>query len=93
MKDLFRMCGRDDQQGAIAANYMLDVLKAKKIAVIHDKDTYGGGWPMPPARRWRSGAPKKCCTKASPAVKKTLTPGDQDRRPQAGRGLFWRLPP
>lgn len=70
MKDLFRMCGRDDQQGAIAANYMLDVLKAKKIAVIHDKDTYGQGWPMPPARRWRSGAPKKCCTKASPAVKR-----------------------
>lgn len=30
MKDMFRMCGRDDQQGAIAANYMLDVLKAKK---------------------------------------------------------------
>ena len=27
----------------IAANYMLDVLKAKKIAVIHDKDTYGQG--------------------------------------------------
>ena len=66
MKDLFRMCGRDDQQGAIAANYMLDVLKAKKIAVIHDKDTYGQGWPMPPARRWRSGVPKKCCTKAFP---------------------------
>lgn len=43
MKDIFRMCGRDDQQGAIAANYMLDVLKAKKIAVIHDKDTYGQG--------------------------------------------------
>ena len=37
MKDMFRMCGRDDQQGVIAANYMLDVLKAKKIAVIHDK--------------------------------------------------------
>ena len=43
MKDMFRMCGRDDQQGVIAANYMLDVLKAKKIAVIHDKDTYGQG--------------------------------------------------
>lgn len=40
---MFRMCGRDDQQGAIAANYILDVLKAKKIAVIHDKDTYGQG--------------------------------------------------
>jgi len=40
---MFRMCGRDDQQGVVAANYMLDVLKAKKIAVIHDKDTYGQG--------------------------------------------------
>ncbi len=75
MKDLFRMCGRDDQQGAIAANYMLDVLKAKKIAVIHDKDTYGQGLAdATRARRWRSGVPKKCCTKAFPAVKKTLTP-------------------
>jgi len=43
MKTLFRMCGRDDQQGAIAANFMLDKLKAKKVAVIHDKDTYGQG--------------------------------------------------
>ncbi|HGE8300746.1 TPA: branched-chain amino acid ABC transporter substrate-binding protein [Serratia marcescens] len=43
MKTMFRMCGRDDQQGAIATNYMLDTLKAKRIAVIHDKDTYGQG--------------------------------------------------
>lgn len=43
MKTLFRMCGRDDQQGAIAADFMLDKLKAKKVAVIHDKDTYGQG--------------------------------------------------
>ncbi|MEG3112278.1 MULTISPECIES: branched-chain amino acid ABC transporter substrate-binding protein [Pantoea] len=43
MKSMFRMCGRDDQQGAIAANYMIDTLKAKKVAVIHDKDTYGQG--------------------------------------------------
>ncbi|AYZ33705.1 branched-chain amino acid ABC transporter substrate-binding protein [Serratia sp. FDAARGOS_506] len=43
MKTMFRMCGRDDQQGVIATNYMLDTLKAKRIAVIHDKDTYGQG--------------------------------------------------
>lgn len=43
MKTLFRMCGRDDQQGAIAATFMLDKLKAKKVAIIHDKDTYGQG--------------------------------------------------
>ncbi|WNW13145.1 branched-chain amino acid ABC transporter substrate-binding protein [Pseudomonas sp. DTU_2021_1001937_2_SI_NGA_ILE_001] len=43
LKEMFRMCGRDDQQGVVAADYMVDVLKAKKIAVIHDKDTYGQG--------------------------------------------------
>ncbi len=40
---VFRVCGRDDQQGVVAANYMVDVLKAKRIAIVHDKDTYGKG--------------------------------------------------
>ncbi|WP_287789061.1 MULTISPECIES: branched-chain amino acid ABC transporter substrate-binding protein [Atlantibacter] len=43
MTGMFRMCGRDDQQGVVAANYILDTLKAKKVAIIHDKDTYGQG--------------------------------------------------
>ncbi|WP_024696472.1 ABC transporter substrate-binding protein [Pseudomonas syringae] len=42
-KEMFRMCGRDDQQGVVAGDYIVDVLKGKKIAVIHDKDTYGQG--------------------------------------------------
>ena len=37
------MCGRDDQQGIVAGDYIVDVLKAKKVAIIHDKDTYGQG--------------------------------------------------
>ena len=40
---MFRMCGRDDQQGTVAANFVLKKLKAKRIALIHDKDTYGQG--------------------------------------------------
>lgn len=40
---VFRMCGRDDQQGIVAGDYIVDVLKAKKVAVINDKDTYGKG--------------------------------------------------
>lgn len=40
---VFRMCGRDDQQGVVAGNYIIDELQAKKIAIIHDKDTYGQG--------------------------------------------------
>lgn len=43
MKTMFRMCGRDDQQGAIAADYIIDKLKATKVVIIHDKDTYGQG--------------------------------------------------
>ena len=40
---MFRMCGRDDQQGVVAGDCIVNVLKAKKVAVIHDKDTYGQG--------------------------------------------------
>jgi branched-chain amino acid transport system substrate-binding protein len=40
---LFRTCGRDDQQGAVAAKWLVDHAKDKKIAIIHDKSTYGKG--------------------------------------------------
>ncbi|WP_411704727.1 branched-chain amino acid ABC transporter substrate-binding protein [Edaphovirga cremea] len=43
MSEMFRMCGRDDQQGLVASNFIIDKLKAKKVAIIHDKDTYGQG--------------------------------------------------
>ncbi len=40
---VFRTCGRDDQQGDVAGDFIAKTLKAKRIAVIHDKDTYGQG--------------------------------------------------
>ena len=40
---VFRVCGRDDQQGKIAADFVSGRLKLKKIAIIHDKTTYGQG--------------------------------------------------
>ncbi len=40
---VFRVCGRDDQQGKVAADFVLTQLKLKKVAVIHDKTTYGQG--------------------------------------------------
>ena len=43
MPMLFRTCGRDDQQGAVAAAYLVAHAKDKKIAIIHDKSTYGKG--------------------------------------------------
>jgi len=38
-----RTCGRDDQQGSVAAEFIVNKLKLKKVVVLHDKDTYGLG--------------------------------------------------
>ena len=43
MWNIFRTCGRDDQQGAVAGDYIAANFKAKKVAVVHDKTTYGQG--------------------------------------------------
>jgi branched-chain amino acid transport system substrate-binding protein len=43
MWNTFRVCGRDDQQGKVAGQYILKHFKGKKIAVVHDKTTYGKG--------------------------------------------------
>ncbi len=41
--NVFRTCGRDDQQGAVAGAYLAANFKDAKIAVVHDKTTYGQG--------------------------------------------------
>src|SRR6266571_7322061 len=41
--NIFRTCGRDDQQGAVAGSYIVKNFKGKKIAIVHDKTTYGQG--------------------------------------------------
>lgn len=41
--NVFRTCGRDDQQGAVAGDYLAKNFGTKKIAVVHDKTPYGQG--------------------------------------------------
>ncbi|MEO1205667.1 MAG: branched-chain amino acid ABC transporter substrate-binding protein [Pseudomonadota bacterium] len=43
MWNVFRVCGRDDQQGTVAGRYIADNLADKKIAIVHDKTPYGKG--------------------------------------------------
>ncbi len=38
-----RVCGRDDVQGPVGAEFAVNELKAKKVFIIHDKTTYGQG--------------------------------------------------
>ena len=42
IETLFRTCGRDDQQGGVAAQYLAKQT-GKKIAIVHDKSIYGKG--------------------------------------------------
>jgi branched-chain amino acid transport system substrate-binding protein len=41
--NIFRVCGRDDQQGGMAGAIIADKFKGKRIAIVHDKTTYGQG--------------------------------------------------
>jgi branched-chain amino acid transport system substrate-binding protein len=43
MWNIFRVCGRDDQQGVVAGAIIADKFKGKRVAVVHDKTTYGQG--------------------------------------------------
>ena len=40
---VFRVCGRDDAQGPIAADYVAQHFAGKRIAVVDDKTAYGKG--------------------------------------------------
>ena len=43
-KNVFRVCGRDDVQGVVGAEFAHgDRVKAKSVYIIHDKTTYGQG--------------------------------------------------
>jgi branched-chain amino acid transport system substrate-binding protein len=40
---MYRMCGRDDDQGPAAVKFMTDHLKAKSVFIVDDKTTYSQG--------------------------------------------------
>ena len=69
--NVFRTCGRDDQQGAVAADYLLKNAKGKKIAFIHDKKAYGKGLVDETKKALNAGGVKE-------ALYETINPGEKD---------------
>lgn len=69
--NVFRTCGRDDQQGQVAADYILKNMKGKKIAIIHDKTPYGKGL----ADATKDGLTKGGLTEA---LYEGINPGEKD---------------
>jgi branched-chain amino acid transport system substrate-binding protein len=43
LDNVFRVVGRDDQQGQVAADYIAKNIGSPKVAILHDKQAYGKG--------------------------------------------------
>ena len=43
LPNVFRTCGRDDQQGIVAGNFLADHFAGQNVAILHDKTAYGKG--------------------------------------------------
>jgi branched-chain amino acid transport system substrate-binding protein len=41
--NIYRVCGRDDQQGGVAGKYLAENFADKAVAFVHDKTAYGKG--------------------------------------------------
>jgi branched-chain amino acid transport system substrate-binding protein len=69
--NVFRVCGRDDRQGAKVADYLADRWAGKKIAVLNDGTTWGAGVADGVRRRLRERS-------VPVAVDETFAPGEAD---------------
>jgi branched-chain amino acid transport system substrate-binding protein len=68
--NVFRVCGRDDQQGAVAGDYLADHFADKKIAILHDKTAYGKGLADETKKRLNSRGIKEAMYEAYTAGEK-----------------------
>jgi branched-chain amino acid transport system substrate-binding protein len=71
LKNVFRIQGRDDQQGMVAANYLADRYKGQKIAVLDDKSAYGKGLADEIAKAL-------VARNVKPALRESITAGEKD---------------
>jgi branched-chain amino acid transport system substrate-binding protein len=69
--NVFRVCGRDDAQGAVAGKYLADHFKGKRVAIVHDKTAYGKGLADETMKSMNAAGLKEAAYEA-------ITQGDKD---------------
>ena len=67
----FRTCGRDDQQGAVAGDYIARNFKGEKVAILDDNSTYGHGLAAQTRKTLNADGVKE-------VLDATYTPGEHD---------------
>lgn len=86
--NIFRVCGRDDQQGIVAGNFLAEKFAGKKIAILHDKTAYGKGLADETMKQLEAKGMK-------PALYEAYTAGEKDysavvsKMKQAGVDVFY----
>jgi branched-chain amino acid transport system substrate-binding protein len=71
MWNVFRTCGRDDQQGSVAGAYILKHFKGKRVVVVDDKTTYGKGLADETVKALAKGGMK-------PVLREGINTGEKD---------------
>ncbi|ORE90077.1 branched-chain amino acid ABC transporter substrate-binding protein [Aurantimonas sp. 22II-16-19i] len=70
---VFRVCGRDDQQGEVAGNYIAKNFPDAKVAIINDKTAYGKGLADQTQKFFEEAGGKPVLTEAYTAGEKDYT--------------------
>jgi branched-chain amino acid transport system substrate-binding protein len=71
LSNIFRLCGRDDQQGPAAAEFIAKHFAGKRIAIVHDNQAYSKG--LADATKARLNA-----LGIQEVLYDTVTPGERD---------------
>jgi branched-chain amino acid transport system substrate-binding protein len=68
---VYRVCGRDDQQGDVAGKFLVENFGDKKVAFVHDKTAYGKGLADATKAAYEAAGGK-------PALYEAYTAGEKD---------------